>query len=77
MISEGVVKSWSDLEGADESWCGSPCHGNAWFLREEWLADTPGLRRGCLLLDDGGSSSSLAWRSSNVPGLAERLFVRL
>ena len=30
-------------------------------------------------LDDGGgcSSSSLAWRSSNVPGIAERLFFRL
>ena len=48
---------------------GSPCHGNAWFLREKWLADTPGLRRESSLLDDGGgySSSSLAWRSSNVP----------
>ena len=71
MISEGVVKTWSDLKGADESWCGSPCHGNAWSLRDKWFVDTPGLRRGGLLLDDGGgcSSSSLAWRSSNVPGL--------
>ena len=48
---------------------GSPCHGNAWFLREKWLADTPGLRRESSLLDDGGgcNSSSLAWQSSNVP----------
>jgi len=57
------------LKGVDESWCGSPCHGNAWFLREEWFVDTHGLQRVGLLLDDGGwcSPSSWTWRSSDVP----------
>ena len=51
-------------------------HGNARSLREEWFADTPSLRRGSLLLDDGGrcSSSFLTGRSSNVFYPAVSLF---